>query len=236
MLFLIAIATSCEVHPSEYAYRYDSVNRIESYSANCRPYRDGLKGGINTSMYIHCDGDPLKLTDSNKGPVEYSSSCCYWWNAGSTGQLLFIFPTTASLTTITLHYYSDSIRGLPRLRFYAVPETYDFEVWNAPTTSYPHVDVASLGGEPAGRRNIHINVAFKTTKMIMFKYSSSFQFAVSEVGFFICNSELTLYNLSIIYSIQYCTADSMTHIITRSEVTTITNTEALNGTCSRVLH
>ena len=72
---------------------------------------------------------------------------------GSNGQLLFIFPTAVSLTTITLHYYSDNIRGLPRLRFYAVPD--DFDVWDAPTTSYPHVDVALVppGGEPAGRRN-----------------------------------------------------------------------------------
>ena len=30
------------------------------------------------------------------------------WSAGSADQLLFIFLTRVSLTTITLHYYSDS--------------------------------------------------------------------------------------------------------------------------------
>ena len=179
-----ALATSCQVYPSEYAYCYDTVNRAESSSANCRPYRDGLKGGINTSMYIHCDGNPLKLTDSNKGPVEYSSNCCYWWSIGSGGQLLFIFRTVVSLTTITLHYYSDGHRDLPRLRFYALSN--EFDVWDSPITSYSRVDVAavSLGGEPAGRRNVSINVNFNTKKVLMYKYSSFFAFALSEVEFF----------------------------------------------------
>ena len=53
------------------------------------------------------------------------------WSAGRGGQLLFIFPTRVSLTTITLHYYSDSVPGLPRLRFYAVPD--DFNARDAPT-------------------------------------------------------------------------------------------------------
>ena len=97
-----------------------------------------------------------------------------------------IFPTRVSLTTITLHYYSDSDLGFPRLRFYAVPD--DFNVWDAPTTGTPHVDVAAVppGGEPAGRRNVSINVNFSTKKVLMYKFSSSFQFAASEVKFFKC--------------------------------------------------
>ena len=93
------------------------------------------------------------------------------------------------MTTITLHYYSDSDRGLPKLRFYAVPD--DFAVWDATTTSYTSVDVASVppGGEPAGHRNVGINVNFNTKKVLMYKYSSNFVFAVSEVEFFFCNSE-----------------------------------------------
>ena len=182
-----ALATSCQVYPSEYAYRDDSVNRAETPSANCRQYQDGLKDHINTSKYIHCDGNSLKLTDSNKGLVEYNSSCCYWWSARSNGQLLFIFHKEISLTTITLHYYSDSHRGLPRLRFYAVPD--NFDVWQASAASNPRVDVAAVppDGEPAGRRNISINVNFSTRKVLMYKYSSSFVFAVSEVEFFICS-------------------------------------------------
>ena len=57
----------CRVKPLEYAYWDDSVNRAESSSANCEHYRNGIKSGINTSKYIHCDGSQLQLSDSNLG-------------------------------------------------------------------------------------------------------------------------------------------------------------------------
>ena len=183
-----ALATSCQVYPSEYAYHDDSVTRAETPSDNCRTYppRD-LPGGIHAEHYIHCNGTHLKLVDSKLGKDKYSSGDLYVWSAGSDGQqLLFIFPTRVSLTTITLHYYSDSARGLPRLRFYAVPD--DFDVWDAPTISTPHADVAAIpqDRELTGRRNVSINVNFSTKKVLMYKYSSSYQFAVSEVEFFKC--------------------------------------------------
>ncbi len=177
-------SVSCQVYPSEYAYRDDSVSRAESASANCRMYSElGLSAGLYTSNYVHCDGTKLKLADSNLGRKQYSITDSYQWSAGSDEQLLFIFPTRVSLTTITLHYYSDSHRGLPRLRFYAVPD--DSHVWDAPITSYPYVDVAAVppGGEPAGRRNVSININFNARKILMYKLSSTFQFAVSEVEF-----------------------------------------------------
>ena len=110
----------------------------------------------------------------------------------STRQLLFIFPTMVNLEAITLHYYhdSDSIQGrshsLPRLRFYAVPD--DFDIWDALSASYRSVEVAAVppGGEPAGHRNVSINVKFNTKKVLMNKFRSNFQFAVSEVEFFTC--------------------------------------------------
>ena len=88
------------------------------------------------------------------------------------------------MTTITLHYYSDSDRSLPRLRFYAVAD--DFDIWDTPTTNIPRIDVASVppDGEPAGCRSVSINFNFNTRKVLMYKYSSNFQFAVSEVEFF----------------------------------------------------
>ena len=111
----------------------------------------------------------------------------YQWSAGSAAQLLFIFPTRVSLTTIILHYYSDSVRGLPRLNIYAVPD--DFDVWDEPTTSYPQADVDSVppGGGSAGRRSANINVNFNTGKVLIYKYSSNFLFALSEVEFFMCS-------------------------------------------------
>ena len=89
------------------------------------------------------------------------------------------------MTTITLHYCSDSVRGRPRLILYAVPD--DFDVWDVPPISYPHVDVTSVppGGEPAGHRNVNINVNFNTKKLLMHKSGSTFKLAVSEVQFFI---------------------------------------------------
>ena len=172
------------MYPSEYAYRDDSVNRAESTSANCRRYP---AGHVSQQHYIHCDGTQLKLTDSNFGQEQYQGANHYGWIAGSDAHLLFIFSTNIPLTTIILHYYSDSHRGLPRLRLYAVPD--DIEVWDTVSTSYPHVDVAAVppGGEPAGRRNININdINFNTKKVLMYKFSSSFQFSVSEVEFITC--------------------------------------------------
>ena len=102
---------------------------------------------------------------------------------------MFIFPTRVSLTTITMHYYSDSVNGLPKLRFYAVLD--DFDIWGSPASSYPRINVASVppGGESADHRNVSINVDFSTSKVLMYKFSSTFAFAVSEVEFFTCNSE-----------------------------------------------
>ena len=182
------------MYPSEYAYRDDSVStRTESVSANCRRYppRDD-DGGIK---YIHCDGVTLKLSDSDRGSnMEYTDTSYYVWNTGSAEQLLFIFPTRVSLTTITLHYHSDSVRGRPRLRFYiyAVPD--DFDVWDFPTINDQYVGIASVPprGEPAGHRSISINANFiNTMKLLMYKFSSDFILAVSEVEFFTmsCNSK-----------------------------------------------
>ena len=179
------------MYPSEYAYRDDSATRAESTSANCRRYppRDGDEG----VAYIHCDGQQLKLSDSDRGSnTEYTATSYYVWSAGSDGQLLFILSERVSLTTITLHYYSDSVRGLPRLRFYAVPD--DFDVWDALPSGnrYPYEDIASVppDGEPAGRRSVSIDINFNTNRILMYKYSSSFQFAVSEVEFFRCSKKL----------------------------------------------
>ena len=112
------------------------------------------------------------------------------WNAGSNAhQLLFTFPTRVNLTTITLHYYSDNVRGLPRLRFYVVSDTH--VVWNAPPGGYGHKDFipVSPGGEPTGHRSVSINFNYTTTKVLMYKSRSDFMFALSEVEFFICNSK-----------------------------------------------
>ena len=175
------------MYPSEYAYRNDSVARAESASANCSSYPP-------QEDYIHCDGTQLKLADSNIGQEPYRSSDYYQWSAGSAGKLLFIFPTNISLTTITLHYYSDSdsVQGRPRLRFYSVPDYFD--IWDALTSDTPYggVDSVPAGGEPAGRRSVRIGVDINTSKVLMYKFSSLFWLVVSEVEFFkLCASTST---------------------------------------------
>ena len=178
-----ALAASCQVYPSEYAYEEDSVGEHESASANCRSYQSGLQLNVHTEQYTHCDGSGLKLIDSNVGQEQFHISDYYVWITGSDAQLLFIFPTRVSLTTITLHYYSNSILGLPRLTFYGVPD--DFDVWDVPPPiSYPYVDVTSVSsGEESGCKSISINVNFNTQKVLMYKFSSTFAFSVSEVEF-----------------------------------------------------
>ena len=153
-----------------------------------------LAASAKAEDYTHCDGTQLRLTDSNLGSEQYSNSDYYEWGAGSSGhQVLFIFPTRVNLTNITLHYYSDNTRGLPSLRFYAVSD--HFDVWDALTAGYSRVDIAAVppGEEPAGRRNVSVNVNFNTKKILMYKFSSSFIFALSEVEFFLCySSKFTL--------------------------------------------
>ena len=172
------------MYPSEYAYQRISVLGSERNSANCRPYASGLEAHVYTENYTHCDGSQLRLTDSYLGSEQYNSSDYYVWNAESSSQLLFIFPTRVNLTTITLHYYSDNTRGLPRLIFLAVPDFFD--VWDAASASFSLVYIAAVppGGEPAGRRNVSVKFNFTTKRILMYKYSSSFRFPVSEVEFF----------------------------------------------------
>ena len=172
---------------SEYAYHKDSVIRSEWPNANCRLHM--AEGHATRSEHIHCDGAQLRLSDSDLGMQDhYVNTRFYRWGH-STYSLLFIFSTRVTLTTITLHYYSDSIRGLSGLRFYAVPD--DFDIWNALSGSYISVAVTAVppGGEPAGHRSVSINVDFNTKKVLMLKFRSDFQLAVSEVEFFTCNSK-----------------------------------------------
>ena len=125
------------------------------------------------------------------------------WTAGSgNSQLLFIFPTRVNLTTITLHYYvyvySGNNRGLPRLRFYAVPD--DFHVWDAPTASHTHVDVTAVppDEEPAGIRNISVGFNIVTMKVLLNKFSSGYSFALNEIEFFsdFCGGSKTITTIS----------------------------------------
>ena len=87
-------SVSCQVYPSEYAFRYDSVSslRVEGVSANCVRYQSGLQENVYTELYIHNDGTQLWLSDSDLRQEQYSPVNYYLWPAGNDGKLLFIFP------------------------------------------------------------------------------------------------------------------------------------------------
>ena len=175
------------MYPLEYAYHKNSVYRTERYSANCRNYP--VSEQLGSENYIHCDGTQLRLADSDIGSEQYTTSEYYVWTAGSNSQLLFIFPTRVNLTNITLHYYHTSGRGLPRLRFYAVPD--DFDVWDAVISSYNRVEVAAM--QPievlTGSMITSVHTNLSSTKVLLYKFSSTYTFALSEVEFFTCNSK-----------------------------------------------
>lgn len=180
-------------YPSGYVYNKDSVTRAEHPNANCTKFpASSATAGIHPENYIYCNGAQLKLTDSNLGSEQYGSSEYYVWAPGKLikRQLLFIFPTSVNLTTIILHYYSDSERGLPGLKFFATPD--DFNIWDAPTVCDRYAEVAAVlpNEEPAGNRNISVTFNVIMRKMLLVKLGSSFTFAVSEVEFLICNSKL----------------------------------------------
>ena len=190
--FFTGLGITCnQVYPSEYAYQKYSVFRMEHSDANCRVYSEGEIGpNLHLSDYVHCNGTQLRLTDSHFGSEMYNEADYYRWPANSgSNQLLLIFQTRVHLTNITLHYYSDSVRGLPRLRFFAIPD--DFDVWDAPIMMYPYVDIAPVHlAEVPGSTNISVHTDFSSKKVLLYKYRSSYLFSLSEVKFFTCNSKL----------------------------------------------
>ncbi len=67
--------TSCQVYPTVYAFKDDSVSRAESDSVNCRRYSDNVQApGVSTDQYTHCDGIQGNLTNSDLGQLQQ-----YYW-------------------------------------------------------------------------------------------------------------------------------------------------------------
>ena len=176
--------------PSEYSYFVHSVDGTERTSANCTH----TLAADNTSIddVISCDGAQLRLADSDLGSEPYSSSDYYVWSAGVTvRRMLFTLPERVNLTGITLHYYSDSTRGLSKLSFYAVPDDFKLEDGLRSIYSQAIVDARRPESrEQDGPTNFTLNLDFNTKKVLMLKILSNFQFALSEVEFFTCNGKI----------------------------------------------
>ena len=114
------------------------------------------------------------------------------WSAGVTvRRMLFTLPERVNLTGITLHYFSDSNRGLSRILFYAVPD--DFKLGDGVRSFYNQAIVETKlpsNREQNGPTNFTVNLDFNTKKVLMLKILSNFQFALSEVEFFTCNGKI----------------------------------------------
>lgn len=99
-------------------------------------------------------------------------------------KLLFVFPTRVNLTSIKLFFYNDAERGLPRLRFYAVPD--DFDVWDDAIAANGYKEISAIPNDvgSVGRtRTVQFFITFHTARLLMEKYASSFKMALSEVQF-----------------------------------------------------
>ena len=111
------------------------------------------------------------------------------------GELVFIFPTRVNLTTITLHYYSDNIRGFgfPCLEFTALQDDYRIagdRVRQGTTIEAPRP--VPPDGESTGPTSISVNHVNRTTKTILMSIIrcnlQPVTFALSEVEFFTCGA------------------------------------------------
>ena len=62
----------------------------------------------------------------------------------------------------------------------------NFDVWDAPTTSYIIADIAAVtqSSNVVGRRNVSVGFNATTMKLLMYKFRSTYSFTVSEVEFF----------------------------------------------------
>ena len=202
MVWSIALSSDCtKVYPSEYAYHDGSVTRTERSTANCRRFPSGLQAGVFTERYIRCDGTRLRLLDSDLGSDQYVATSYYEWLAETVPrQLLFTFPARVNLTTITLHYYSDSQQGLPTLRFTAVSDNIDNTL-----AKYNQVDVAAqppASGNKEGSRSVSDGLKWNTRKILMIKAGAGFIFSISKVQFFVCNGEYWYHQTIILVYIE----------------------------------
>ena len=157
---------------------YTNYNTGSSFS--------GLKGQHGSEVFPASFDWLIMICWDQSG--SYHNNDHYVWQEGTRSQLLFIFPTAVTMTTITLHYYSDSDQGLPRLVFHVVSD--DFDIWDGSITTYGSTEVAAVlpGEEPAGCRNVSTSVNFNTKKVLIGPCRSDFRFVVSEVEFFTCSN------------------------------------------------
>ena len=152
---------------------YQTSNFNHQVTDNCTTYQ---------TQYTQCS-QPTIITDGITEPPFY-----IWGEA--PGQLLFEFPTTVNFSSITIHFQYNAMYAQPKLRFYAVPDTfnvgddpsgqgYDTRVFDEVGLGVGNDGIRQLPGAGTQR------VQFVTTKVLIRKLEDTkeFLFAITEVAF-----------------------------------------------------
>ena len=181
---ILSLDTLWQVHPVSVAIRNEVVGLEDE---NCIPLTSPDVSSASSVEFVHCH-HPTRITDSDKSQPTFTQdthNSVYIWPS-RPDQVLFTFSSRKLINSITLHYYSnEDNQGLPKLRFFAVPE--DFKVTDRPSSSYPTrvLDAVFPGDEGSGLRNKTMDVPFNTTKILMTKgFTKNYQFYLSEIEFF----------------------------------------------------
>ncbi len=165
----------------------NEVLGLKSGDSQCTPLGSLAVDTASDSQYVSCEG-LTRITNADKSLPSFtqdSLNSVYIWPS-QEDKVLFTFSEQKQIDSLAIHYYSNfDNQGLPKLRFYAVPE--DFEVQDEVKSSYPMsiIDEVRPRREQEGLRNKSRTVAFQTSKILMTKSDTkNYQFYLSEVEFF----------------------------------------------------
>ena len=140
----------------EYAYLTSSLSGMDHPGANCRQYCGSNPSHPPITSYTHCDGSPLKLSDSEVGSTKnYTAdqNQYYCSNGPVSLKILFTLSESVQLSHTRLHYYngpqdnpmSGYRKVLPATIYTLVNDEY--EVWEP---YYPRLHISGPEGTADG--------------------------------------------------------------------------------------
>ena len=201
--FHVPIDSCRKINVIEYAYLTSSLSGVDHPGANCSQYSCGNNPSHppTTSYYTHCDGSPLKLSDSEVGSTNnYTADQNQYYCSNGNLKILFTLSETVQLSHIRLHFYNDWENQINGYYKSLAPTSFslmndEYEVWEP---AYPGVHIYGpvhyIDDEYiAGPKNITVSASrgIKTRKVVLTtSYSHSpYQFCISEVKFYTCTPE-----------------------------------------------
>lgn len=154
------------------------------------------------TTYTTCP-HPSTLTDSDIGSETEVDRDYFEWDSKTAFEILFTFSSEVSLTSITLSYFyglgKGTIYGLPDLRFFALPDDYEFG--SNLTSGSILLHVGSITKFLPGSRtteNFKIPRPMTTKKLVLERNSQGYRCAFSEIKFFAnCKVGGSLYSVHL---------------------------------------